>query len=109
MSTKIKLDVETAEDFREALPSSGLFDMLDCALSVRSNALATVDDIDLIVTLVESAINVVDVNISADYDTQGFHIEIIEVPISIAEGKKNKPASKPKPAPAIEDEDDFDF
>jgi hypothetical protein len=88
VSEVIKLHVETVEEFRECMPSSGLFDMLDCALEIRSNALAEIDDIDLLVKLVESAINVIDVRISADYDTEGFDIRIIEVPISIAEGKK---------------------
>lgn len=88
VAEKIKLTVDTVDEFRKLLPSSGLFDMLDCTLSVRSNALSEIDDIDMIVKLVESAINVVDVNISADYDTEGFVIQITEVPASYAEGRK---------------------
>ena len=94
VSATIRLHVETVEEFRELLPSSGLFDMLDCALDIRSNALAEIDDIDLLVKLVESAINVIDVNVSADYETEGFVIKITEVPISIAEGRKKKPSNE---------------
>jgi hypothetical protein len=90
VSATINLHVETVEEFRELLPSSGLFDMLDCALDIRSNALAEIDDIDMLVKLVESAINVFDVTISADYDTEGFVIKITEVPVSLVEGRKKK-------------------
>jgi hypothetical protein len=87
MAEIIKLKATSVEELREALPSSGLFELQDCDLDIHCYAGATVEDLDLIRSIIEGAINVRDIRITASFEIEGYEIKIKEVPISIIEGK----------------------
>lgn len=78
--TTIKLNVDDAEEFRELLPTSGLFDMADCEVAIVSSWDSPVSDIQLITTLIEGAINVVSLTVLVEARTD-IKITITEVPL----------------------------
>lgn len=81
--TTIKLNVNSAEEFREALPTSGLFEMTDCDIKIYAPWDAPVADLQLMTLLLESAINIVEfsTNIEAREDIE---VVIKDVPLKRA-------------------------
>jgi hypothetical protein len=59
------MEVESYEDFRDRIPSSGLFDMTDCTLEVWCPLESDVAEVQRMVTLVESMVHVTDVEIGS--------------------------------------------
>lgn len=57
------LEVHSADEFREKLPTSGVFDMLDCEVELVCPPGAHTSEIERMVALIESMINVVDVRV----------------------------------------------
>ncbi len=89
MTSTINLIVQTPEEFRAALPESGLFDMYDCALWMEVPAGAPVQEIEQITKTLQSFINVTDIEITSADDGLGqYYISIVETPFS-----KRKPKS----------------
>lgn len=70
----IKLNVSSGEQFRDELPTSGLFDMTDCSVLVSASLDTSVADLSLINTLLEGAINVVDFSVVIE---PRFDIEVL--------------------------------
>ena len=81
--TIIKLNVDDAEEFRERLPSTGLFDLADCDVKITASWDSPVSDIQLITMLIEGAINVVNLRVLTEARSD---IEIIikDVPLKRA-------------------------
>lgn len=93
----INMIVQDAEDFRQQLPETGLFEILDCAVLVEASDFTPVHEIETISKYLHYAINVVDfkvVPISERMDHGDIHISIAEVPVHIAE---NRPKRDPGP------------
>lgn len=57
------LEVHTADDFRDVLPTSGVFDMLDCEVELVCPPAAQTSEIEKMVAVIESMINVTDVRV----------------------------------------------
>lgn len=75
------LTVEDYDGFREMLPSSGLFDMTDCALEIWCPEASEIDEIQRMVSLVESMVHVTDVRIGSDIEnltSRTYRVVIIE-------------------------------
>ena len=81
--TNIKLNVDDAEAFRARLSSTGLFDMSDCDVTILASWDSPVSDIHLITTLIEGAINVVNLVVLTEMRTD-IEITIKEVPLKRA-------------------------
>ena len=59
------LHVKTYEEFRESLPTSGVFDMTDCAVEIWCPELAEAEELQRMVTLIESMVHVTDVRVGS--------------------------------------------
>lgn len=82
-----KISAKDPADLRDLLPTSGVFDMLDCAVEIYCPELAQADDVQKIVTTIESMINVVDVKVTATPETlqnTKYQVIITEVPVDVA-------------------------
>ena len=89
MTSTINLIVHSPEEFRAALPESGLFEMFDCAMWMEVPAGAPVQEIEQITKTLQSFINVTDIEITSADDGLGqYYISIMETPFS-----KRKPKS----------------
>lgn len=62
--TKI-ISVSTYDDFREMLPSSGVFDMTDCSIQIWCPQESDTKEVERMVHLVESMVHVTDVQIGS--------------------------------------------
>lgn len=58
--------VHDYDDFRDSIPTSGLFEMTDCAVEIWCPEIAETDEIQRMVTLLESMVHVTDVKIGSD-------------------------------------------
>ncbi len=118
------LTVHDPEDFREALPSSGVFDIFDCRMLLEFSPHSVIQDLEKYVMILESCINIVDMDVQPDFSLgieDGIKITITEVPLHIAENRNpparmyKRPGKSPKPANPnrlqehMDDEDGFDI
>lgn len=90
--TKI-LEVRSADEFRDLLPSSGVFDMLDCDVELICPPTAQTSEIEKMVTLIESMINVVDVRVVGvprSEAEQTYLITITNVSLEVAKGRAKR-------------------
>lgn len=79
------LTPKDSDELRDLLPSSGVFDMLDCVVEIYPPEKATTDDIERMISTIESMINVVDVRVtstpeSLHPDNTIYQVDITEVP-----------------------------
>lgn len=81
--TTIKLNVRDAEHLREILPISGLFDLTDCTIDISAPGDTPVHELQLINTLLESAINITAYDIRIGFQ-DGIDILIKDVPLKRA-------------------------
>lgn len=107
--TSVKFIVHTPDEFRDALPESGVFDFTDCRIKVHANEFTDISELRQITKVLEAAIHVTDVeiltrpyNLETSYEENGIHVEVISVPISVAEGKPDtksglRPRSNQRP------------
>lgn len=75
------LKVKTYEDFRDMLPNSGLFDMTDCAVEIWCPEAAEIEEVQRMVSLVESMVHVTDVKIGSDIEnlaSDDYRVVLIE-------------------------------
>lgn len=82
-----RIKAKDSSDLRDLLPTSGVFDMLDCEVEIYCPELAMPDDIQRMVTTIESMINVVDVRVTATPETlqnTEYQVIITEVPVDVA-------------------------
>jgi len=86
----VKLLVNNADDLRDALSTSGLFEMSDCVLFVDCPLVSDVQEVGQMINIVESAIHVVDIEVSSYTDGDEYVVEMVEVPVGVAEGRTRK-------------------
>lgn len=84
--------VASADELRDSLSTSGVFDMTDCKVYIDCPLDGTADDVQKMIAILEATINVVDVKVAgvAANDGLEYVIEITEVPIETIEGKTPK-------------------
>ena len=84
--------VTSADELRDSLSTSGVFDMTDCKVYIDCPVDAEADEVRQMVSLLESVINVVDVEIVGHVQTldDEYIVDIIEVPLEAIEGKTPK-------------------
>ncbi len=63
------IKTKDSDELRDLLPSSGIFEMLDCNVEIYCPEFATTDDIQRLVSTIESMINVIDVRVSSTPET----------------------------------------
>jgi hypothetical protein len=90
-SNKIEIRAENYEDLRDNISTTGLFDILDCAIEIECPLDASTSELQKITTLLESVINVTDILIlSGVYsDDNQYVITAREVSVSQVEGRVN--------------------
>lgn len=62
------MHVKDYEEFRDSLPTSGVFEMTDCAVEICCPELAEVAEVERMVTLIESMLHVTDVRVSSSIE-----------------------------------------
>lgn len=78
--------VKTYDDFRDSLSTSGVFDMTDCKVEIWCPEIAQVEEVERMVTLIESMVHVNDVKIGStieDLVSEDYRVVITEVPNDI--------------------------
>lgn len=91
--TKRTLTVKTYEDFLENLPTSGLFEMTDCAVEIWCPEFAQADEIQRMVTLLESMVHLTDVKIGSDIEnltSDDYRVVLIEDSNTFGRSKNSK-------------------
>ena len=76
------LEVESYDDLRERIPSSGLFEMTDCTLQVWCPLESDTSEVERMVNLVESMVHVADVEIGSrieDITSEKYRVVITEI------------------------------
>jgi hypothetical protein len=84
------LTVVSSDELRDALPESGIFDMLDCEVELLCPPTAATSEIEKMVTVIESMINVTDfrvLGVPRSEDEQSYILKITNVPLEIAKRK----------------------
>lgn len=87
------LEVRSADEFREKLPSSGVFEMLDCEVEVICPPGAETEEVERMVTTIESMINVVDVRVVGvprSESEETYLITITDVPFQVMKGQAKR-------------------
>jgi hypothetical protein len=82
------ITVSDYDDLRESLPNSGLFEMTDCAIEIWCPEFAKANEVQRMVTLLESMVHVTDVRIGSDIEnltSESYRVVIID-----EDGKLNK-------------------
>jgi hypothetical protein len=94
----IRLLVENAEEYRSALPETGIFEKFDCSLNILCPEDTLISEIDAISFFTRACINVVDITVkNADTKYNMIQVDITEVPVHIAEKRPERPLSRPAP------------
>jgi hypothetical protein len=83
-----KIISRDADDFRDQIAHSGVFDMYDCEVEIYCPELAMADEVQRMVNTIESMINVVDVRIVSTPET--LQIENYQVIITEVQNKYTK-------------------
>jgi len=81
------ITVMDADELRDALPASGLFDMLDCEVELLCPPAAQTSEIEKMVKVIESMINVTDIRVSGvprSEEERSYKIKISDVPMEVA-------------------------
>jgi hypothetical protein len=88
--TKKVLTVDGSDELRDVLPLSGVFDMLDCEVDLLCPPTASTSEIEKMVNIIESMINVTDVRvigIPRSEEDRSYTVTISNVPIEVAKRK----------------------
>jgi hypothetical protein len=85
----------SADELRDKLPNSGVFEMFDCKVEVFCPLNSDTSEIEKIVKVIESMINVTDVKITGDIgpeDQEHYIIKITDTPVNtnIARGRTKR-------------------
>jgi hypothetical protein len=84
------LKVLNYDELRDALSSSGLFEMTDCAIEIWCPEASEVQEIQRMTSLIESMVHVTDVKIGSDVENlaeEGYRIVLNETPRKIGRAK----------------------
>lgn len=77
--TPVVIQTTSYEEFRDNIHQTQLFDMLDCTVEIDASPIGSVEDLDRIISLIESMINVVDVRVTSHVDSEDFVITLTPV------------------------------
>ncbi|NBU22534.1 MAG: hypothetical protein EBS38_01245 [Actinobacteria bacterium] len=78
------------DEFRDLLPTSGIFDFTDCSVEIWCPEFAQADEVQRMVNLLESMVHLTDAKISSTPETMssaGYKIVVTEDSNSIAKKK----------------------
>lgn len=78
-----KINVESYEDLRDSISSSGVFDMTDCAVEIGCPEDSDVSEVQKMVHLIESMVHVTDIQISStheNFENNYYTIKMTETP-----------------------------
>lgn len=75
----VVIETTSYEEFRDNIHLTQLFDMLDCTVEIVASPIGPVEDIERIVSLIESMINVIDVRITSRVDSEDYVITLTPV------------------------------
>lgn len=87
------LTVKTYEDFLDNIPTSGLFEMTDCAVEIWCPEFAQADEIQKMVSLLESMVHLTDVRIGSDTEnltSDDYRVVLIEDSNTLGRTKKTR-------------------
>ena len=87
------LTVKTYEDFLDNIPTSGLFEMTDCAVEIWCPEFAQADEIQKMVSLLESMVHLTDVRIGSDTEnltSDDYRVVLIEDSNTLGKTKKTR-------------------
>lgn len=77
--TPVVIETTSYEEFRDNIHLTQMFDMLDCTVEIVASPIGSVEDIDRIISLIESMINVVDVRVTSHVTSEDFLITLTPV------------------------------
>jgi hypothetical protein len=77
--TPVVIETTSYEEFRDNIHLTQLFDMLDCTVEIVASPIGPVEDIERIVSLIESMINVIDVRITSRVDSEDYVVTLTPV------------------------------
>lgn len=118
----IQFLVSDPNDFRDKLPSSGVFDLMDCNVNIESNLHISLEEIERYLTILKACVNVVDIefttNILSNIGDNELLITVYEIPIHVAENRppltpmgkgpvKKMPQVKRAPTKPLDEDEDF--
>lgn len=75
----VAIKTTSYNEFRDNIHLTDMFDMLDCKVEITSGPLGSVEELNKIVSLIESMINVIDVRLTSDVTSDDFLITFIPV------------------------------
>lgn len=78
---KKTIQAKDYDAFRDAIPSSGVFDMTDCAVKIWCPEKSDTKEIERMVNLLESMVHVTDVQVGSriqDFAAEDYSVEITE-------------------------------
>jgi hypothetical protein len=87
------LNVRTYDDFRDLIPTSGVFEMTDCSVEIWCPELAETEEVQRMVTLIESMVHVTDVRVGSnieDFISEEYRIVISEQPDKLAKKRSSR-------------------
>lgn len=95
MLKTINLKVDNYEELRDALPTSGLFDIFDCNVELQCSHSAPAEEIDKMFGIIRSTINIVKTRVVEVYDEDEeqleeyflYNFKISEVPYRNNQGR----------------------
>jgi hypothetical protein len=85
----VTVKVSSYEEFRDGIHETRLFDMFDCNLEIIATPVGAVDEIDKIVTLIESMIHVHDIRITSEVTSEDYEVTIIPLQQPLSRRPKN--------------------
>ena len=87
------LKVRSADEFREMLPTSGVFEMVDCEVELVCPTNAHTEEVEKMVTVIESMINVMDIRVVGTPrpdSEETYLVTITDVPFQVAKGRTKR-------------------
>lgn len=82
--------VDTYDDFRDLLPSSGVFEFTDCAVEIWCPLNSDIEEVNRMVHLLESMVHVTDVKIGSEIeDIASGHYRVIMIEDDSSIGRKS--------------------
>jgi hypothetical protein len=95
MPKTINLKVDSYEELRDALPTSGLFEIFDCNVELQCSPTAPSSEIDKMFGIIRSTINIVKTRVTEIYDEDEekleeyflYNFKISEVPYRNNQGR----------------------
>lgn len=83
----VKIQVSSPDELRDALPQSGVFELTDCKVQIDAPGDADDEDVQKMITIINSTINVIGVSVTYVIDNMFFYVKIDDVPLQVAEGR----------------------